>query len=259
MEHLHLYRSIWKGILLKPTIRKIFGNLSYKMSWEKDSDCHKLHFSLISTTNFSWPKLNWTNLNQAESNLWCIFNTLTKDIFRYLVWSSPTLFSCVIFLHNLYIFPNFISCSKKYMEPIRAENHFWSPSLEFSSRHLVLSVKKRGKNSPSSQFAAFLPWAVARANFPLWSRCHCCGFFPGQPKPAGSGDGQWMRGHLRRAEPDGRGAAGQQVSLELPALSKPALQRGTKGQPLPHPCRNLRNSFQELQLFTPSCNFYFVS
>lgn len=165
MEHLHLYRSIWKGILLKPTIRKIFGNLSYKMSWEKDSDCHKLHFSLISTTNFSWPKLNWTNLNQAESNLWCIFNTLTKDIFRYLVWSNPTLFSCVIFLHNLYIFPNFISCSKKYMEPIRAENHFWSPSLEFSSRHLVLSVKKRGKNSPSSQLCCISPLGSGQSEF----------------------------------------------------------------------------------------------
>lgn len=132
----------------------------------------------------------------------------------------PNFFPSVIFLHNLYLFPNFSSCSKKYTEPVRIENHFcspWPPSLEFPSRYLVPGVKKREVNkSPAPTCAVFLSWAVARAHFLLWARCHCCGFLPGKTQSPGSGDGQWMCGHLRRPEPEWHRSAGQQVSLGLP-------------------------------------------
>lgn len=143
------------------------------------------------------------------------------------------------------------------MEPIRAENHFWSPSLEFSSRHLVLSVKKRGKNSPSSQLCCISPLGSGQSEFSTVITASLLWIFPWAAQTC------WQWAWPMDAWPSTTCGAGRTrrcwTAGQLPALSKPALQRGTKGQPLPHPCKNLRNSFQELQLFTPSCNLYFLS
>lgn len=231
MEHLHLCRSIWKGILLKPTIQKIFGNLSYKMSWEQDSDCHKLHSSLISTTNFSWPQLNCTNLNQAEWNLWCIFNThdslLSPKIFLGVWFGVALLYFPVSYFYTIFVFLLILS--------VVARNT-WSQSFLVTITWVFqqrFSAKKRCKNSPSSQLCCISPLGSGQSEFSAVITAWLLWIFPWAAQTC------WRWGWPTDAWPSTTCGAGRTPRCwtagqpGAAALSQPALQRGTPGQPLP--------------------------